>query len=71
MVDYYYTNAVLGERPEVKKPNKEFLEQLTPDGFTDMIDYFYNILVESDIAFYFPTDEEELTFIKKEMVLIL
>jgi hemoglobin len=65
MVDYYYTNAIMGERPEFKVPNKEFLEQLTPAGFQEMVDYFYNILIESDIAYFFPTDEEELALIKK------
>lgn len=65
MVNYYYTDAVMGERPEVTNPNKEFLGQLTPAGFTQMIDTFYTIVLDSDIAYYFPDDEEEIEFIKK------
>ncbi len=65
MVDYYYTNAVLGERPKITNPNKEFLDQLTPKGFMEMINEFYGIVIDSDIAHYFPDDEEELELIKK------
>lgn len=65
MVDYYYTNAIMGERPKVTNPNKEFLEQLTPEGFQKMVDAFYELVVDSDIAHYFPDDEEELALIKK------
>ncbi|MEA2049574.1 MAG: hypothetical protein U9O56_02415 [Campylobacterota bacterium] len=65
MVDYYYTNAVKGERPKFSVPNKEFLEQLTPAGFQEMVDNFYDIIIDSDIAHYFPDDEEELQLIKK------
>jgi len=65
MVDYYYTNAIMGERPKFNTPNKEFLEQLTPQGFQNMVDAFYEEIIESDIAFFFPSDEEELNLIKK------
>ena len=65
MVDYYYTNAVMGERPEFKVPNKEFLEQLTPAGFQEMVNEFYEVVIDSDIAHYFPDDAEELALIKK------
>jgi len=64
MVDYYYTNAVMGERPEFKVPNPEFLNQLTPDGFQKMVDHFYDIIVDSEISHYFPDDDEELALIK-------
>lgn len=65
MVNYYYTNAVMGERPEFKVPNPEFLKQLTPEGFQEMVDDFYDIVVDSEIAHFFPDDEEELALIKK------
>jgi len=65
MVDYYYTNAVMGERPEVTLPNKEFLKQLTPQGFQEMVNHFYELVPNSDIAHYFPDNEEELALIKK------
>ena len=66
MVDYYYTNAVMGERPEVINPNKEFLEQLTVAGFTKMIDEFYGVVLDSEIAHFFPDDVAEIELIKKK-----
>jgi len=65
MVDFYYTNANMGERPKFQVPNKEFLEQLTPKGFQELVDAFYDIVVDSEIAHYFPDEEEELALIKK------
>jgi truncated hemoglobin YjbI len=64
-VNYYYTTAVMGERPEVTLPNKEFLEQLTPKGFMEMINDFYTIIPDSSIAYFFPDDDEELKLIKQ------
>jgi len=58
MVNYYMTKAKMGERPDVKTPNKGFLIQLTKDGFMDMINTFYTLVIESDIAHFFPDDEE-------------
>jgi hemoglobin len=65
MVDYYYTTAKLGERPEFTLPNKEFLEQLTPKGFMDMIYEFYPIVLDSEISHFFPDDEDEIELIKQ------
>jgi hemoglobin len=65
VVDYYYTNAKMGERPKVTNPNKVFLDQLTVDGFNQMIDQFYGIVLDSEIAHFFPDDEEEIELIKK------
>ena len=65
MVDYYYTNAVMGERPKEIVPNKEFLEQLTVEEFQKMVDAFYDVVIDSEIAHYFPDDEDELALIKK------
>ena len=65
MVNYYYTNAKMGERPKVTNPNPEFLEQLTPKGFMEMINTFYGIVLDSEISHFFPDDEEEIEFIKE------
>jgi len=65
MVDYKITSGRMGDRPEPTLPNKEFLEQLTEDGFMKMINDFYEIIIDSDIAHFFPDDEEELAHIKK------
>ena len=39
MVNYNYTNAIMGERPQIVAPNKEFLEQLTVESFKKMTLY--------------------------------
>lgn len=65
MVDYTITKAKMGDRPEVTLPNKEFLEQLTPEGFTEMIADFYSIVLDSEIAYFFPDDDKEIELIKK------
>jgi len=64
MVNYNYTNAIMGERPQIVAPNKEFLEQLTVEGFKKMIHDFYELVIDSDIAHYFPEDPELLEKIK-------
>ena len=65
MVDYKITNATMGERPEFPLPDKKFLEQLTPKGFMEMINTFYGLVLDSEIAHFFPDDEDEIEFIKK------
>jgi hemoglobin len=66
MVDYYYTNAIMGERPVFKVPNKEFLEQLTVEGFTTLVHEFYELIIESDISHFFPEDDKLLSKIKEK-----
>ncbi|MBD3842231.1 MAG: hypothetical protein IE909_10165 [Campylobacterales bacterium] len=41
------------------------MQKLTPQGFQKLVDRFYEIVIDSDIAHYFPDDEEELAHIKK------
>jgi hemoglobin len=65
MVDYKITKGKMGDRPEPVLPNKEFLEQLTEEGFMKMINDFYEIIIDSEIAHFFPDDEEELSHIKR------
>ena len=59
------TNAKMGERPEVTLPNNGFLETLKPSGFMEMINHFYTLVLDSDIAYFFPDDEDEIELIKK------
>jgi len=66
MVDYYYTNAIMGERPVVVAPNAQFLEQLTVESFKELVNQFYEEIVQSDIAHYFPEDEDLLSKIKEK-----
>ncbi|MCK5294600.1 MAG: hypothetical protein KAJ49_08115 [Arcobacteraceae bacterium] len=65
MVNYTITTATMGERPEITLPNKGFLEALKPSGFMEMINHFYALVLDSDIAYFFPDDEEEIELIKK------
>ncbi|MEA1913879.1 MAG: globin [Campylobacterota bacterium] len=59
MVDYTITKTVFGERPDFVRPTM-FLEELTVDGFRAMMESFYYVLIESDIANFFPQEESAL-----------
>ena len=66
MVKYDITKAILGKRPKFELPKKEFLEQVGKDGFIKLVDDFYEELLNSEIAYFFPQDdEEELAFLKQ------
>ena len=65
MVNYEITKGKMGDRPKVTLPNPEFLQILGEDGFMQLIDKFYETVIESDIAFFFPQEEDEIEFIKK------
>ena len=64
MVDYRVTNTIFGERPNYKLPNRLFLKELGEEGFRKMMSDFYDIVVESNIANFFPQEEEELEKVK-------
>ncbi|MDY0321912.1 MAG: globin [Arcobacteraceae bacterium] len=64
MVNYKVTTTVFGERPDFKEPRK-ILQELGRDGFGAMMDRFYDIVVESDIANFFPQDKDMLDKVKK------
>jgi hemoglobin len=65
MVDYKVTPTVFGERPEFKTPDPIFLQELTEEGFVRFMSDFYDLVVESDIANFFPQDKELLDKVKK------
>lgn len=64
MVNYKITPTIFGQRPEFKIPNPNFLQELTEEGFKKMMSDFYDMLVESDIANFFPQDEHALNIVK-------
>ena len=64
MVDYTMTNAIMGERPKFNLPNPKFLEQVTQEGFKKLINDFYEEVIDSEIAYFFPTDDDELEKVK-------
>ncbi|WP_456401463.1 globin domain-containing protein [Hydrogenimonas sp.] len=50
---------------QIPLPDPRFYEAVGGDeGFTKMIGHFYDKIVESDIAFFFPQEEEEIEKIK-------
>lgn len=59
MVDYKITPTQFGERPDFVRPTM-FLNELSIDGFRQMMDDFYHVLIESDVSNFFPQEEEAL-----------
>lgn len=64
MEKYNITSTDFGEKPPFPKPNPKIFEALGEDGFRDMINRFYDKVINSDIAHFFPQDDEELAFVK-------
>ena len=65
MVEYKITPTVFGERPKFPEPNPAFMEAIGGEaGMMELFDEFYEKITESDIAHFFPQDEEELREVK-------
>lgn len=60
------TKAINGEKVEFKNPNVAFYEALGRDAMQKMMYDFYDKIYESDIANFFPQDEEEFEEVKKK-----
>lgn len=60
-----YDPSEMNENFSYPLPDPKLFEVLGEKGFQDMIDNFYELVAESDIAFFFPQDEEELNKVKK------
>ncbi len=54
-----------GARPNVERPNPNFLKELTEDGMRQLISNHYDLLVKSPIKHLFPTDEKGLNRAKE------
>jgi hemoglobin len=66
MVDYKITPTVFGERPKFPEPNPAFMEAVGgEEGMRALFDKFYDMISESEIAHFFPQDEEELNAVKE------
>jgi len=66
MVNYKITKTLFGERPEFPKPNPEFMVAIGgEDGMQKLFDTFYDLISESEIAHFFPQDEEEMQLVKE------
>ena len=68
MIDYEITKTNFGETPNFSLPKPIFLEELGEDGLVELFNDFYDLLVESDIANFFPQEEDELNQVKAHNV---
>ncbi len=65
-MEFNITDAPFGIRPPVTKPNPEFLPQIGEERFRKLVSDHYDLIKQSEIAFLFPTeDEEEFAAAKK------
>ena len=65
MMSLDISNVVKGEPVEFKNPPKEFFDAVGGvEGMTKLMYKFYDNIYESDIAHYFPQDEEEFDKIR-------
>jgi len=63
------TATVKGESVPFENPAKEFYDALGFEGMKAMMYRFYDCIYESDIANFFPQDEEEFAKIKEKNTL--
>jgi len=68
-MSYEVTETIQGEEVEYSNPAKEFYEALGYDGMKDLMDRFYDKVFESEIATFFPQDEEEFEEVKAKNTL--
>ena len=54
-----------GARPDVTRPNPEFLTFMGENGIRKLVNRHYDLMHESSIAHLFPTDKEEFEAAKK------
>ncbi|KIM08379.1 MAG: globin [Sulfurovum sp. FS06-10] len=66
-MSYEITKVVKGEEVHFKKPTAEFYEAVGgEEGMRKLMYDFYDIIYESDIANFFPQDEEEFEKVKEK-----
>ncbi len=63
-MSYEITKVVKGEKVNFKNPAKEFYKVLGFDGMQRLMYNFYDKIYESEIAHFFPQDEDEFNEIK-------
>ena len=54
-----------GARPDVTRPNPEFLTFMGEDGIRKLVNRHYDLMHKSSIAHLFPTDKDEFEAAKK------
>jgi hemoglobin len=61
------SKVIKGEAVSFKQPNPEFYEAIGgEEGMRELMYDFYDIIYESDIAHYFPQDEDEFQEVKEK-----
>ncbi|MCD4667437.1 MAG: globin [Sulfurimonas sp.] len=66
MLNYKITKTIFGERPKFPKPNPKFMEVIDGEkGMEALFDKFYDMISESEIAHFFPQEEEEMNLVKQ------
>lgn len=66
-MSYEVSKVVKGEEVNFKKPTQEFYEAVGgEEGMRTLMYDFYDIIYESDIANFFPQDEEEFAEVKEK-----
>ncbi|WP_419769502.1 MAG: globin [Candidatus Marinarcus sp.] len=68
MMDYKITKTQFGETPTFDLPSPLFLKELGEEGVVKLFNDFYDLLTQSDIANFFPQEEEELEKVKAHNV---
>jgi len=66
---YKVTKTIHGEEVVFDNPAKEFYEALGYEGMKDLMDRFYDKVYESEIATFFPQDEQEFEEVKTKNTL--
>jgi hemoglobin len=66
-MSYDVSKVVAGEDVKFKNPSAEFYEAVGgEDGMKNLMYDFYDIIYESDIAHFFPQDEDEFQEVKEK-----
>lgn len=66
MVDYTITPTKFGERPAFAQPSPYFLKAIGgEESMVLLFDKFYDMIADSDIAHFFPQNDEEMNEVKK------
>jgi len=68
-MSYEITKTIQGEDVPFSNPAKEFYSALGYDGMKDLMYRFYDKIYESEIATFFPQDEDEFNEIKEKNTL--
>ena len=65
-MNYEITKAIKGEDVRFKNPDPAFYEAVGYDGMQEIMYKFYDKIYESEIAHFFPQDQEEFEEVKKK-----